>query len=380
MDTYTQVHERARKDIALMTKLMDEGQFTSAVSVSHDIVEWMSHDSRVYWLRLLAKKGCTNNNQLIAKGFDFNNDGDYLNAIKYATDEQSKEYDAVKQKVILLRALLGKELPKFERSLMAKTNVLELKREMPSELEWREKKLYELWQKVNNTEQEMIEAADNCEILGYEQKTNLEDAANGAEQIKNKTYQMEECTENDFYQYKIELEGLANMSTEATREIRNIRATSPLVKKFNELVNRRNKEVKALDEEIKALEAYNASVSRTLHEIESIEKNCLKAVRKLDEYDFSEAAAFFGDNYKDVLLKINITEEVTFGKAVKIVPEKKVSSDDLELDLDDNDDDLDLDLDFSDDEDELDLDLDLDDDDEEEEEDDDDLLDFLLDD
>ncbi len=65
--TFT-IHENVRDEYENLERLVKNGKYTEAITLSKLVLEWMPNCSDVFWLRLLAKNGCDSDEALIRKG------------------------------------------------------------------------------------------------------------------------------------------------------------------------------------------------------------------------------------------------------------------------------------------------------------------------
>ena len=89
------IHENVRDEYEKLERLVKIGEFTEALTLSNLILEWMPNCSEIFWLRLLAKNGCSTDEALIRKGVSYGDSADYHNAVIFASQTQKKVYSSV---------------------------------------------------------------------------------------------------------------------------------------------------------------------------------------------------------------------------------------------------------------------------------------------
>ena len=89
------VHKNIGTDYAHVDFLVESKKYDEAMELSYKVIEWMPNLAGIFWLRLLAKNKCSNDADLIIKGFDCEQDSDYCNALRFAKGEARQAYSAI---------------------------------------------------------------------------------------------------------------------------------------------------------------------------------------------------------------------------------------------------------------------------------------------
>ena len=82
-----------------------------------------------------------------------------------------------------------------------------------------------------------------------------------------------------------------------------IKNQHPWVKEHKELTTKRDKQVNLIATELKSLRDYEATVNRTLTEIDRIEKSYKEAIIATDKYDFAKAFSLLESDITNMLLQ-----------------------------------------------------------------------------
>ena len=81
VNVMTDVHENAYMEYSQLATILDSGDFAKLIEKSRVVLRWMPTCSEVFWMRLLAKNGCKTDAELIQKGINCDDSGDFYNEI-----------------------------------------------------------------------------------------------------------------------------------------------------------------------------------------------------------------------------------------------------------------------------------------------------------
>lgn len=305
------IHENVIAEYARVETLVESKKFAEALQLSHTVIEWMPNLAGIFWLRLLARNKCTTAVELIQKGFNCEEDADFCNAMTFATGAERKAYQDVRNIVLAAQKALRAEILSHEYQCKMKTNILQLKKTMKSEVDARKKKLFTLWTELEETEQSMYTLEKDCILLSKEYSDSLDLAAQAASSVKNETYRMEECTAEKLHKYQVRIGNILQQSEQAKDAMESMKKQHPWVKSFNDLVKKRDEQVRQIANEISSLKIYEATIQQTLDEIDRIEQRHRTALRAVDTFDFLDVANLLGrDAYNVVLRGIGLAVDV----------------------------------------------------------------------
>lgn len=283
------VHKNIGTDYAHVDYLVESKKYDEAMELSYGVIEWMPNLAGIFWLRLLAKNKCSNDSELIIKGFDCEHDSDYCNALRFAKAEARQAYSAIGDIVKALRQSFKTELTSHEIQKKSETDIFNIKKTFQGEIEDRKKKLFDLWSELEETEQALYALEMDCRTLSREHITTLEQAAQDASLLKNQVYKLDECSEDSLSTYQIKMGTILQQSEQAKAALIDIKNQHPWVKEYNELTSKRDKQISLITSALGSLKTYEATVNRTLNEVDRIEKAHKDAMISADKYDFSKA-------------------------------------------------------------------------------------------
>lgn len=301
----TQIHENVEKECERLEEMIKNNQFNEALSLSYTIIEWMPRSSMVYWLRLLAKKECTSTAELIEKGFDCENDADFYNAIKFATEAEREIYLDVKKMVLNIRKSFKEEIQKYEHVCKRETNILHICCNMRNEMETQKQKLFSLWSELEKIEYDLRAQELDCHLVEKEYMKSIEAAVSITTSIKAEVYRMEECDDEEFYKYRMKIGDALQQAEVAKNTLDNMRKQHPWAVTYEELVKKRDRQVELIEKEENSLKVYETGIQRTLDEIATIEINHRKALQAVENYDFSEIKQLLGNQTVEKILETN---------------------------------------------------------------------------
>lgn len=296
------IHENAVREYSMAESWIENKQFDIALIVADVVMEWMPNLASIFWLRLLAKNKCTNDIELIQKGFDCEKDADFCNAFAFSTGAEHETYLNVKNTVLAIKNALRTEISKNKYRCEIKTDILQLKKSMKEEVDSRKKKLFLLWSELEKIEHSMYMLEKDCALLSKEYSNALNRASETAASIKAETYQLKECTAENYHKYQVRIGNTLQQSKEAKEAIDNMKVQHPKVKTFEKLVKKRDEQVQEIVSEIASLKKYEATVQQTLDKVDRIEQRHHAAICAVNSFDFLDAASLLGeDKYNHIL-------------------------------------------------------------------------------
>lgn len=289
-----QIHENVVDEYSKVESLVKSRKFDEAISISNKVIEWMPNFSGIFWLRLLAKERCASTVELLGKGFNCEDNADFCNALKFSNGAEQTIYLDIKNLVITARKRLKEEILNHEFHCKLKTDILQIKNSIKSEINMRQEKLLSLWSDLENTENALYALEMDCKLLSKEYREAIEKADQAASFIKTETYRLEECTEENLFKYQIRIGNAIQQSEQAKSALESMKNEHPWVKKFNELVSLRDGQVRLLTTELSSLKNYRATIQHTLSEIDKIENCHRTSIRMVENYDFTDAFNLLG--------------------------------------------------------------------------------------
>ncbi len=290
------IHENVREEGMWFEHNVHTGKFDEALADTTKVLEWTPNCAEAFWVRLLVKNRCTSDEELIRRGFPVAESADYHNAVLFGNEEQKKVYALVAAKIDAVQKALKQAIIDHEYSEKAATPIVQLQAELPTEIETRRAKLFDMWKQLEAIEHEMLAIEKDCLLLVQEHKDALTSASSAATALKNQTYKMEECPADKLHKYQTQFGDLLHQSEQAKSAIDSMKKQHPWMATYNELVVKRDSLVNQITSELSSLKSYENRVQSTVSEIERIEtrhKNALKAVMT---YRFADARNLLGEN------------------------------------------------------------------------------------
>ncbi len=296
VDSTLTIHENVREEYENLERLVKNGKYDEALTLSKLVLEWMPSCSDVFWLRLLAKNHCDTDEALIRKGVSCEDSADYHNAVMFANETQKKVYSNVAAKIAAVKKILTQYITEHEYAEKGNTVIIQAQSDFPGEIETRRKKLFKLWEELKQVESQMVAIEKDCLLLVNEHKDALEKANTEAASIKNKSYKMEQCSADDLHKYQTQFGNLLYQSEQAKASIDSMRRQHPWMETYNTLVKKRDGIVSQINSEINSLKSYESRVQSTVSEIERIETRHTAALISVTKYNFSEIRSLLGEN------------------------------------------------------------------------------------
>lgn len=288
------IHPSAAKEFREMSRLLAAGEFEQVIGLFARVQEWMSFTSEVYWMRLLAEHRCATDLELICRGADLNASGDYYNAVKYAEPEEHQVYLDVRDKLESVQAMLREKTRQHfleqQKSLAPDPSGLD------GQVEAAKERLVELWNELNDLENEIRILDGECTAAFRTQRQTLADAQKEAEAIRRQLDQTRECDENAYRTFRVRIAAAMQMSEEAAGEMKSMRNGHPWEKKYQELKARREQCESSIRRELMELKDRTRAAERALSELERLRREAEEALTAIDSGSFEQARRLLGED------------------------------------------------------------------------------------
>lgn len=288
------IHENVAYDYSRVDYLVESKKYDDALSLSHTVIVWMHDFAGIYWLRLLAKNQCSDAAELIRKGFNCEEDADFLNALEFSSGEERSAYQDIQAMVQAVQKALRTELLEHAYKCKMETDIMQIQARIKPEMERRRQQLFSLWHELEQTEQAMYMQEKDCILLSKEYSDTLNKSSLDASQLKTEVYRLEECTAEQLHKYHVKIGSLLQQSEQAMDALKSMRSEHPWVKSFQDLIQKRDEQVRLIDQELSSLKRYGATVQKTLDEIRRIEQQHQEAILAVDAFNFRSASDLLG--------------------------------------------------------------------------------------
>lgn len=301
------IHPNVKFEFEKLEMLISNGKFDEALKLSNTLLEWMPTSASVFWLRLLAKNHCKNDEELIRKGFSFPDSAEYYNALKYADDFQRKVYELVIKKINDVKDSLLKKIHEVEYTEKEKLPILKYDEELPNEIKKFEDKLFSLWSDLKKIELDIRATETDCQLLLQEYKTTLTNANAESSSLKSEVYKLSECTEDELHKYQIKFGDLLYLTEQAANSIDMMKKQHPWLKEYEVLVTKRDKVCSEITSVLNEMRNYQVKIKALISSIENIEEKSQKAKDSVEKYEFIFAKTFLGEiGYSDAISKAEV--------------------------------------------------------------------------
>lgn len=304
------IHNNVTFEFEKLETLISNSKFEEALRLSYTVLEWMPTSASVFWLRLLAKNHCKNDEELIRKGFDYSESAEYYNACKYANEFQNRVYELVTKKINDIRESLIKKIHQVEYIEKGKLPILQYDEEIPIEIKKYEDRLFSLWSDLKKTELDIRAIETDCQLLLQEHKTTLINVNTEATSLKNEAYKLSECTEDELSKYQIKFGSLLYLIEQTADSIDMMKKQHPWLREYEVLADKRDKICTEINSVLDNLRKYQAKINESISSIENIEDRSQKAKESVEKYDFLFAKTFLGEmGYSDAVSKAEFAKE-----------------------------------------------------------------------
>lgn len=297
------VTNNAASMLLRLEQLIDEKKYEDALAISYDVVEWLPDEASAYWFRLLAKNRCSDAGALITHGFDYANDADLHNAIKYAPPSEKVIYQDVQEAVSKLQGALIDAINAHRVTAIAATEITQTKTDAEREIENHRRRIASLWNELEDMEAQMYLLETDCKLIAREHQTSLASAAKTADSLKNEIYKLNECKEEDRTRYIASLSALEQESNQSKYALSSLREEYESAVRFNTMAAERDQKSSALTNAINDARKYEQNLRRKISEAERIENRHDAALQSVRNFSFSDAVALLGERAFSIVLE-----------------------------------------------------------------------------
>lgn len=301
------IHENVKHEYENLELLISAEKYEDALNLSYLILEWMPNSSSVFWLRLMAKNKCKSDEELVRKGFCYEDSADYYNACKFANELQKAAYGSVIQKIDAVKSSLLEKIWEYEYREKEKLSILQYQEDIPSEMKKYENTLFSLWTKLEKTELDIKVIEKDFQLLVQEYDQTLLNANDAALSLKSKTYKLSECSEEEYYTFQIQLDDLLHLTEQASSTVEMMKNQHPWLTDYKNYLTKRDDLCSQIASELNKLKNYQTNIKSTINSFEDIEEKSQNARDYVEAYCFANAKNLLGElEYSDAFIKAGV--------------------------------------------------------------------------
>lgn len=305
------IHENVAAEYRQVQELIEHRQFSEAKALSYTLTEWMAKTPDVFWLRLLAKHECASDMELVKKGFDCKNDTDMQNALKFSKGAEHTFYLEIQNLIEAARTAFQNKIMERELECKAETGILQYGKEMQEALNKGKEKLFELWQKLDETEQALYCLELDCAMKAEEYKNLIIQADRDASKMLRKVSEMEECQEEDFYRYKVKLGSILWCLEHGKAALEEMESQDSWGNDFLKLKETWDRQLQKFEKEFSDFKTNKKKLRNKLGEIAGIENRHRKVCHAVEAYHFGAAEELLGrESFHKVFRELGINTEM----------------------------------------------------------------------
>jgi len=288
------LHDRVRSAYDDARNLIGSRRFDEALALLNAAMQWSPEESGIYFHRLLAKKECASEGELIAHGFDYretDGDPDFLLAVRFAeTDEESAFYRQIVQMTREVHERLTEEETKAFESELA---------EMREQISHRAPEITEIQSELQSVQQKLtelgLEASDlKTELNDVYVRAESEQQANGFRRLEalrkvTRNLRQDEITSAKKHIIYVGLSAAAQQIDDARDALEKIMKEHPWVEANAAL----EAQQEALKQEIAALKKKLKNSDEALvqmqEDCQKLQEEYARVEKALREYRFRDA-------------------------------------------------------------------------------------------
>lgn len=301
------IHPSAFDSIKAVVLFIKEGNFEKANKFMSSVIEYMPTDSMIFWLRIFIENKCTNDEELMNKGFNYNISPSYYNAIKYASSSQKAFYNEFVKKLDELKNGLYKATTSDCCRQMLNTDIMNKKNSLTIQIGKLESELNDLWCKLNAKENEMIIVEKDFLFAVEPYASTIKKAVVKTNEIKDAVYELSEVEDDDFVSYNVQLDALISASNEAKQKYIEYSKNSSLANEYKNLSKERDVINWEIVKKIEEMKNIQLEMRTLISKVDIIDKKHNIGLDMICNYDFSNISSLIGrDNYDNVLNQVGL--------------------------------------------------------------------------
>jgi len=282
--------------IAKIDDSIANGKYDVALKLLEDVLEWAPKESEVHWRKLLATAACKSDADMLYKGSHLKSNASFVNAQRYATDDQRAIYaliDKAREQImgLLITALKEGELEE-KQATGAETLLTERTKELASIWKLSNENLA----KLERTERAIREQEIDCAAIANGFKKNLENTSNKAKAVGNQASNTKnistitEITKENQTKSESNLHALLNNSNIELNNLKGLAASHPAFQEYTRLVEEQKSLQTKINQGIADLDSVKLKIQEIVENINGISAKYSAAWENAQEGDFAAAA------------------------------------------------------------------------------------------
>lgn len=273
--------------------MLSGSNFAGALRLCDEYIEKIHESGLLYWCRLLARNNCGNETQILYSGKDIFKDGDFINALEFANEEESKALITLREihKHIVKRVIF--EVEESEKKEKRATNIVYIQESCQDRINEIKNKLKEKTEELDEIERQMKNAVVQRNAYISVRKSIFANYLRKIEEQNNKIQKTTEIEPEEAKKQKIQLS--RNLEV-CNREYQIIQSqdTDNSYREYKRLSARRNEVEKSIDTLIAELNGLIAKMNSVKQEVESVEEKYKKILDDCRNGNFISAHSLLG--------------------------------------------------------------------------------------
>lgn len=266
------VHENVETEYDLLEELLRQKEFSQVVDLTHIVLAWTPRCAEAYWMRLLARNGCTDDRQLILLGVDLENDGDYFNATRYGDDLENRVYETV---CSYRDDLEGKLIETMENHYREKRRALDLpgcRDALVRLVEGEQDRIMNLCARLWELELEISHLDQMVRLAAEPQREAVTLAKRRLEEIRRDINQMKTWNEITYQKIQIRLGEALELYGQSAAVLEQMSQDHPWGERYRELLKEKKRIRNDLTDYRKKLEAAQQKGAKAVEQFRALEK------------------------------------------------------------------------------------------------------------
>jgi len=275
------------------------GQFSKALYLIDKVLEWVPGRSEIYWRRLLASENCKTDMDLLRKGKILHNNTAFINAAKFANDNELPVYELIEKAESLAVTLLEKALAEQELHDKRNTNAEKLLYEYGQQLKRHEGVAQENISQLEEIERLIHEQAIDCETITGEYRYALADILTASRTVGN--HSENEITYDKKAAWESQLDMICSASMNEINQLKEVISSHSAFGNQNNLVQKQNAAKSKINGNISDINAIYRQIQNTVNFIEDISYKYTKARKAINLGSYSETAGLLSERFNEII-------------------------------------------------------------------------------
>lgn len=272
------IHPNVRTDYAAAWNKLRNRMFGEALKHSAVLTQWMSGESSVYWLRLLANRECISDLELIHYAGRIKEDLDYRLAVSCASETELLVYQEVADLAEKVYDEMLRETRKSVQQKKLDTGILQKKVQLEGDTQESFDRILKDWASLAHVQQNIGDLESEWRIVTAEEARNMKAAGAMLDTVKEQLSRMKECTEQKRHSFLQKIRASEKMTESAVDKLLELQKTHALGKKLKNCVDEYYDLHRKISVELEAQKKRQNKMRELIEKLEQIDADYMNTI------------------------------------------------------------------------------------------------------